>query len=186
MSASPENDTRHSEQKTDLGYIHLQFGDGVGKTTSAVGLAVRAAAAGLNVHFVQFMKPGDSSEVAALENMPGIQYYSPGKHPFIIKGRIEPVHLEHAKKALDRAWEAARGRTQVLVCDELLNTLLFGVLTPDDVLALIQACRGRVELILTGRVAPPEIFEAADYVNEIVKRKHPYDQGVPSRRGIEY
>jgi len=168
------------------GLIHTIFGQGVGKTTAAIGLAVRAAGAGLSVHFIQFMKSGDSAEIETLHRIPNIHYFCPGKHPWILERGPDPVHHEHALKALNRAVSAESEGAQVLICDEILNTLLFGVLPIDKITDLISMCRNRVELIMTGSTAPTAIIELSDYVTELVQVKHPYYQGLEARRGIEY
>lgn len=170
----------------EFGYIHVYFGEGVGKTTRAVGLAVRAAGEGLRVGFVQFMKSGTSAEVAILDQIPNISYFCPGKHPFILTKGPESVHVQHAHRALERALHLAREPIQVLVCDEILNTLIFTLLEEEALLNLMETCRGRMDLIMTGRLAPPAIIEAADYVTELVQIKHPYYSGVRARKGIEY
>jgi cob(I)alamin adenosyltransferase len=167
------------------GMIHVCYGRGPGKTTRSVGLAVRAAGAGLNVYFVQFMKSGDSAEVNVLSAVPGINYYCPGPHPFITPRGPEAVHLEHASNALSHAHEAVESGAGVLVCDEILNTLLFGVLTLESVMGLMERCRGKVELVMTGSDAPDDIIRTADYATEFIQKKHPYYEGVPARVGIE-
>jgi cob(I)alamin adenosyltransferase len=167
------------------GLIHVCYGRGPGKTTRAVGLAVRASGAALHVHFVQFMKAGDSGEVDVLKRLPGIHYYCPGPHPFITPAGPGAVHLEHAAKALAYSHEAIDRGAHVLVCDEILNTLIFGVLAPESVTGLMERCRGVVELVMTGSDAPDDIIRAADYATEFIQKKHPYYEGVQARPGIE-
>jgi cob(I)alamin adenosyltransferase len=178
-----EKKIRREEQGP--GMIHVCYGRGPGKTTRAVGLAVRAAGAGLKVQFVQFMKSGDSSEVKVLGAIPGMNYYCPGPHPFITPRGPEAVHLEHAGKALAQAHEVIEKGADVLVCDEILNTLLFGVLPLESLMGLMERCRGKVELVMTGSDAPDDIIRAADYATEFIQKKHPYYEGVPARAGIE-
>jgi cob(I)alamin adenosyltransferase len=158
----------------------------VGKTSRVVGLAVRAAGAGLRVDFVQFMKSGNSSEVEAFRRIPNIRYRCPGTHPFILSGGPQAVHREHAAKGLLFALESLRDGAHVLICDELLDTLIFHLLEMEQLLDLADRCKGKVELVMTGRDAPPELMDRADYVTEFVQRKHPYYKGVKARQGIEY
>lgn len=172
--------------KQGLGLIHVCFGSGVGKTSRAVGLAVRAAGAGLNVHFIQFMKSGDSAEVKILQQLPQVSYYSPGPIPFVLEKGPDPVHFEHVAAAMAWVQAALADQVQLLICDEILNALFFKILPIDQALDLIERCRNRVELILTGSVAPQEIMAAADYVTEFIQIKHPYYAGVPARVGIEF
>jgi cob(I)alamin adenosyltransferase len=80
----------------------------------------------------------------------------------------------------------AAGRVDVMICDELLNAVLFKIFTAADVLALMDQCRGRTELLLTGSAAPPELIDAADYATEFVEVKHPYSRGINARDGIEH
>jgi cob(I)alamin adenosyltransferase len=169
-----------------LGLIHLYHGLGKGKTTSAVGLAIRAAGCNFQVDFTQFMKSGNSSEVAIFKQISNIRYWCPGKHPFIMTRGPLPEHFEHAAKALSFAFEAIERGTHLLVCDEILDALIFNVLEKDQLLDLMKTCKNKVELVMTGINAPPEIVALADYVTELVQEKHPYYSGMRARKGIEY
>ena len=157
----------------------------MGKTTRAVGLAVRAAGEGVRVVFVQFLKSGTSAEVGVLEKIENIRYWCPGRHPFITPRGADPVHYRHARDAYQFALSAAR-TCQVLICDEILDTLIFHLLEKQQLLQLIECCKGRVELVMTGRNASSDLIEAADYVTELVQVKHPYYKGAKARKGIEY
>ena len=169
-----------------FGLIHVYYGQGVGKTTRAVGLAVRAAGEGLEVHFVQFMKSGKSGETRIFSRIPNIHYWCPGDHPFILSSGPQAEHFEHAAKALEYAVSAAGKECQLLICDEILDTLIFDTLQKEAILELIEKCKGKVELVMTGRYAPSEIMEKADYATEFVQIKHPYYDGYVARKGIEY
>jgi cob(I)alamin adenosyltransferase len=169
-----------------LGLIHIYYGQGVGKTTRAAGLAIRAAGCGHQVDIVQFMKSGTSGEVAIYKQIPNIQYHCPGKHPFIMTSGPRPVHHEHAAKALDFAFEAVERGTNLLICDEILDTIIFNVLKKEQVLELIKKCKNKIELVMTGINAPAEIMKMADYVTELVQVKHAYYSGARARKGIEY
>jgi len=169
-----------------LGLIHIYYGQGVGKTTRAVGLAVRAAGAGMQVDFVQFLKSGDSGEVAAFEKIPNIRYWCPGRHPFILSRGPEDTHYKHAARALRYAHEAIENGANLLICDEILNTAIFNLLQKEQLMEIVERCKKKVELVMTGRDAPPELIEMADYVTEFIQKKHPYYSGSGARRGIEY
>jgi len=169
-----------------LGLIHIYYGQGVGKTTRAVGLAIRAAGVGLRVNLIQFMKSGDSSEILIFANIPNISYQCPGRHPFILSKGPEPIHYQHAKEALRYTQEAIHDETQVLICDEILNTLIFHLLKQEQVEDLIHRCKGKIELVMTGASAPLSLIELADYATEYKQVKHPYYKGSRARRGIEY
>jgi cob(I)alamin adenosyltransferase len=169
-----------------LDLIHICYGSGVGKTTRAVGLAIRAAGTGLDVTFVQFMKSGNSGEVAIFERIPNTHYRCTGKHPFALSRGPDAVHYDHAEKALRYALDAIEKGTDLLICDEMLDTILFNLIQTDKIIGLIEKCKGRVELVMAGRDASPEIIEAADYVTEFVQKNHPYYSGSRARKGIEY
>jgi cob(I)alamin adenosyltransferase len=149
-------------------------------------LAVRAAGSGLQVDVVQFMKSGNSSEVLIFKKIPNIRYWCPGKHPFIVTRGPKQVHYEHAAKALSSAFEAIERGTNVLICDEILDALIFNVLNKERILELIEKCKNKTELIMTGVSAPADVLEMADYVTELVQVKHAYYKGARARKGIEY
>ncbi|MEJ2586833.1 MAG: cob(I)yrinic acid a,c-diamide adenosyltransferase [Deltaproteobacteria bacterium] len=173
-------------RKSGLGLIHVYYGEGVGKTTRAVGLAIRAAGVGLKVDFIQFMKSGTSGEILIFAKVPNIRYQCPGRHPFILSKGPERVHYDHAETALGYALKAVEEGSQLLICDEILNTLIFDLLKPQQVRDLAETCRGRTEFVMTGRKAPAEFIQLADYVTELRQIKHPYYDGAKARRGIEY
>lgn len=170
-----------------MGLTHIYYGNGVGKTTRVVGLAARAAGEGLSVDFVQFMKPGASGEVAVFDHIKNIRYFCPGKHPFIMSAGPQEDHFLHAEESLKRAEEVARFGADLLICDEILDTIIFDLLEIWRIEMLMNRCKQKqVELVLTGRWAPPDLIELADYVTEMKQIKHPYYRGFRARRGIEY
>jgi cob(I)alamin adenosyltransferase len=171
---------------TGFGLIHIYYGSGVGKTTRAVGLAIRAAGEGLQVDFVQFMKSGKSGETAIFALVPNIHYWCPGEHPFILSSGPQSEHYDHANKGLTYALAVADKGTHLLICDEILDTLIFGILQKDQILELIGKCKGKADLVMTGRSAPAELLDQADYATEFVQIKHPYYSGSVARKGIEY
>lgn len=96
------------------------------------------------------------------------------------------MHYEHASEAFRYALEAVEEGTQLLICDEILNTIIFGLLKEEQVRDLIEKCRGKIELVMTGASAPLGLIELADYVTEYKQVKHPYYSGAKARRGIEF
>jgi cob(I)alamin adenosyltransferase len=98
----------------------------------------------------------------------------------------QPVHFKHVEKAHKYILEAIENGSQLLICDEILDTILFGLLEKERLLDLMERCKGKVELMMTGRTAPTELIEKADYVTELVQIKHPYYSGAIARKGIEY
>ena len=121
-----------------------------------------------------------------LKKIPNIRYRCPGKHPFIMSKGTQPVHFKHVEKGYKYILEAIENGSQLLICDEILDTILFGLLEKERLLDLMERCKGKVELMMTGRTAPKELIEKADYVTELVQIKHPYYSGAKARRGIEY
>jgi len=170
------------------GYIQVYTGNGKGKTTAALGLAVRAAGRGLRTYVGQFMKGQPSGELKALEALDG---------RVIVKqyGRSAPVHLSvspHAQdislaqRGLDWAAEAMRSEQyDIIVLDEVTVALHFGLLTVEALVDFINLKPERVELVITGRYAPKQIIEMADLVTEMREVKHYYQNGVAAREGIE-
>ena len=183
---------RYPHQRSGLiegkgfGLTHIYYGQGVGKTTRAVGMAIRAAGTGLKVDFVQFMKSGKSGEVPIFEKIPNIHYRCPGEHPFIMSHGPKPLHYEHAEKALGYAFDAIGRGTHLLICDEILDTLIFELLRKKRLLELIERCKRKIELVMTGMSAPMEFIQLSDYATEFVQIKHAYYTGAKARKGIEY
>ena len=151
-----------------------------------MGLAIRAAGVGLKVNFIQFMKSGVSGEAVIFADISNIRYRCPGKHSFIRSGGPEVAHYEHAAEAFRYAVEAAEDKTELLICDEIMNALIFGLLKKEKIFKLIDMCRGKTELVMTGASTPAEIVEQADYATEFRLIKHPYYSGARARRGIEF
>lgn len=174
--------------QTKGGLIHIYCGDGKGKTTAAIGLAVRAAGAGKRVVIAQFFKNGNSSEVKALRQLGGIELL----HSHTTPGRF--CNMDEAAKAqaradygrlLEQALTAAAG-ADMLILDEAVPAFRHGVIDRQRLLDFLQDDRQRPEVILTGRRPSAELLALADYVTEMRKQKHPFDRGVRARRSIEF
>lgn len=166
--------------------VHVYTGDGKGKTTAAMGLALRATGCGLSVKVVQFLKGRDSGEVPALEKLGvEIRRVSAGGKFFCAMNETEKKQLRRDVTALLPVIESWLDNADVLVLDEALGALHCGVLKTDEVLRIIER-RGGTEVILTGRNAPGEILEHAQLVTEMREVKHYMSDGVPARRGIEF
>ena len=169
------------------GLVHAVYGQGVGKTSRCVGLAVRASGAGFKVAWIQFMKEDGSSEVKVMKKLDNFSFYCPqDKHPWLTDKGAEAVHIQHAEAAMGLAFKALQEGAQVMICDEILNTLFFQVLRHEQVAELIQACRGKCELALSGSAVSPEMLDLVDYATELKQVKHPYYQGQTARLGIEF
>jgi len=149
-------------------------------------LALRAAGAGLRVYIGQFCKGRRASEHAALERFSDLITVSQYGDVGFITGEPSADDFARARQGLREAREALlSGQYRVVILDEINLATHFGLLTVDDVLGLIRERPENVELVLTGRRAEPEVMVAADLVTEMLEIKHPYQEGLPARRGIE-
>lgn len=176
-----------SSEAWSHGYVQVYTGEGKGKTTAALGLAVRAAGAGLRVYFTQFCKGRDSSEHGALQRLSALITWSHSGSSSFIMDKPTPDDIAQATENLKALREAlVSGDYRVVIADEFNVAIDLGLITVDQALELIEARPENVELVLTGRNAPPEIVIRADLVTEMLAVKHPYHGGVKARRGIEY
>ncbi len=170
--------------------IHVYTGDGKGKTTAAIGMAMRATGQGKKVLVLQFLKSSlkDSGEIITAKKS-GIKFIT-------FKGQTSPlfdpeVKLPDLKKSVNEALRASldeiiSGNYDLVVLDELNTLLNKGFATMEDVRRIIEVKPDELELVFTGRGAPDELIEIADYVTEIRMIKHPFTKGVKARKGIEY
>lgn len=166
--------------------IQVYTGNGKGKTTAALGLALRAAGAGLRVYIAQFMKSGVYSEVQAVKKMKNITLEQFGKRGFIRRQPVEEdIKLaEQGFKKIERI--VSDGNYDVIVLDEINMALHLKLLNVQTVIDLANRVSLKTELIFTGRCAPPEIIRIADLVSRIEDVKHYYKKNLPARRGIEF
>jgi cob(I)alamin adenosyltransferase len=174
---------------TRQGLITIFTGDGRGKTSAAIGLAVRAAGHGLKVLIVFFMKGNlfIHGEMLALRNIPGITLSSFGQNGWIKEGQIKPEENAQALKALAYALEQMlAGKYNLIVLDEINYALDFGLLAVEDVIKLLNQKPDGVDLVLTGRRAYPCLMDMADTVTEMVSIKHAFNNGIKARQGIDY
>lgn len=178
---------------TDMGnhgLIHLYTGEGKGKTTAALGLAVRASGAGMRVIFAQFMKGRETSELEALAKLDNIRVLrSPSdlgwyrRDDEAQKAAFTAVH----NALLDEIdAEIAAGRCDLLVLDEITYPYAYGIIDRERVAGLISRKPEGLELVLTGRRPDPLFLEKANYITEMKAVRHPYTCGISARRGIEY
>ncbi|SDB17791.1 cob(I)yrinic acid a,c-diamide adenosyltransferase [Eubacterium oxidoreducens] len=169
--------------------LHLYIGDGKGKTTAAMGLALRAAGRGHHVVIGQFLKGGSSGEVEAFSYVPGIDVISySGLVKFTIsmtKEELKSAQTNYPKYFESLVDTAINRRAGVVVWDEILDAVNANLLQVDEVLAAIKKLQD-CEIIMTGRNPKVEFIEKADYISEIKKIKHPFDRGIKAREGIEY
>ncbi|WP_297092842.1 cob(I)yrinic acid a,c-diamide adenosyltransferase [Thermococcus sp.] len=172
--------------KEKLGLVHIYTGNGKGKTTAALGLAVRMLGSGGRVIVLQFMKAPDVYGEQKKIRECGAVIESFGL-PKFVHGKPEPDDIAAAKKALQRAKEVvSSSEWDLVILDEICVALGFGMLDVDEVKGLIKSKAPHTELVLTGRYCPEELFELADYVTEMREVKHPYRRGILARRGVEF
>ena len=169
------------------GFIQVYTGDGKGKTTAALGLAIRAAGAGFSVRIVQFMKGQAYSELKALERFSDfLEIQQTGGAKCIRKEDVTEGDRAEACRGLDLASKYLQDESvDVLILDEILVAHWFDLVSLEEILSLLEGKREDLELVLTGRRAPQEVIEKADLVTEMREVKHYYQQGVPARKGIE-
>ncbi|MBW1711620.1 MAG: cob(I)yrinic acid a,c-diamide adenosyltransferase [Deltaproteobacteria bacterium] len=175
--------------KTRKGLIQVYTGEGKGKTTAALGLALRAVGRGLRVRMFQFMKaPRSSGEhFSAARLAPDLEISPVGRKGFIFNKEPDPQDIRLAAEGLARARQASdSGQVDLLILDEVDVALSLGLLSLEPLLELLDTRPPAVEVVLTGRGAPPEVLERADLVTEMRLVKHPYKEGVKAREGIEY
>ena len=168
------------------GYVQVYTGDGKGKTTAALGLALRAAGHGMRTYVGQFMKGQHYGELEALRDHPLITIEQYGDVRCIRREEVTAEHVAQARRGLERARQAMlSGQYHIVVLDEINVAIWFGLLGVEDVLSVLDERPAEVEVVLTGRRAPPELIERADLVTEMREVKHYYQRGVPAREGIE-
>lgn len=176
---------------SQLGLVHVYTGNGKGKTTAALGLAMRALEHGFSVHMIQFLKGGTyTGELLAPQRYERFSISQFGK------GSEEEPHFEdfepdsHDRKralaALQAAQKIMADGTDMLILDEINVALQLGHLKLDEASLLIKEKPKHTELVLTGRNAPEDIQELADYVTEMRAHKHPYHKGILGRKGVDY
>ena len=170
------------------GLIHLYCGEGKGKTTAAMGLALRAAGAGKRVLVLQFFKDGSSSEVRALSRFDNVDVIEHSRQ-FGFFWTLSDAEKEEARVYYTGLLEevmAKSGAYDLLVLDEAMSACTNRVIDEGRLLALLADKPEGLEVVLTGRDPSQAMIDRADYVTEMRKIKHPFDRGVPARRGVEF
>ncbi|MDY6967318.1 MAG: cob(I)yrinic acid a,c-diamide adenosyltransferase [Spirochaetota bacterium] len=172
----------------EKGYVQLYTGNGKGKTTAALGLALRAAGTGMKTMIIQFMKGQFYSELDAVKKLDGmIEIEQYGSTKFCMPDHENfDEHYTICRKGYTRAEEVIiNNQHSVVILDEIVTALLFTIITIEDIKKLIDIKPQSMELILTGRGAPQELIDMCDLVTEMKEIKHYYTQGVLARTGIE-
>lgn len=175
-------------RKLKKGFIQIYTGNGKGKTTAALGQAVRAAGSGLRTLIIHFMKDFPYGEIKGLEPLREfITVEQFGNDEFVLRRQLPSEEdRQKALNAIERARRAMLdGKYDIVVLDEVCVTFYFKLLDVSDVMPLLDEKPEGVELILTGRYCPQELIDKADLVSEMREVKHYYMQGITSRKGIE-
>ena len=173
------------------GLTHIYFGDGKGKTTAAIGLALRAAGCGKHVVVIQFLKDWNCGEINSFEHVPNITVFraqlSGGNffHEMNAeqKTAMKAMHDENLRKALELQ---ENGKCDMLILDEVIDAYNLNVLDAALFEKLLENKPEPLELVITGHNPAQRLLEYADYVTEMVKHKHPYDSGIAARKGVEF
>ncbi|MGQ9622634.1 MAG: cob(I)yrinic acid a,c-diamide adenosyltransferase [Candidatus Caldatribacteriaceae bacterium] len=171
----------------EKGLVEVFFGDGKGKTSASLGVLLRAVGHGKRVLFLQFFKKRLTGEIVSLQFLPGVECYRFGTEDFV-KGEV-PTVAQREEFLL--GWHIARlalleGKYDLVVLDEFTYSLLWGLLSWGELREVLMQRRPWMEVIFTGRKAPQELLEFADLVSEIRNVKHPFERGIPARKGFEY
>ena len=170
----------------EKGYVQVYTGDGKGKTTAAIGLALRAVGAGLNVFIAQFIKSGSYSEIKALEKFGDQIICKQYGRGCWLNGEPEEEDIQLAKEGLKEIRKIIKSeKYQVVILDEANVATWFNLLEVEDLIELIDIKPERVELVFTGRRVDPRLIERADLATEMKEIKHYYQKGIQARKGIE-
>jgi len=173
------------------GYTHIYYGNGKGKTTAALGLAIRASGCGKKVVVILFLKDWKCGELASLALLPNVTvFYGKSAGSVFVRDMSDEQKAEtkaiHDKNLADALDLQRNGKCDLLVLDEATDAYQLGVLAPELFAPLLDDKPAPLELVITGHSPDGWMLDKADYVTEMVKHKHPYDKGVTARIGVEY
>ncbi|WP_167957652.1 cob(I)yrinic acid a,c-diamide adenosyltransferase [Anaerosporobacter faecicola] len=170
-------------------YIHIYYGEGKGKTTAAIGLAIRAIGAGKQVLLARFLKTNSSSEINALKQLPNITIIPTntvfGYYYTLSSEEKKSAYAYYQKLLVDTCTLAYEGHYDLLILDELTYAYCYEFIDLDYLLQFLKNRPTQLEIVITGKHPSPELLNLADYASEIKKIRHPYDKGVLPREGIE-
>ena len=174
------------------GLVQIYTGDGKGKTTAAIGLTVRALGQDCKIFFAQFLKSGDTGEKRILDHFSeNIIFYRPIVRNKGFIWKMTDRQVLEIREDIIEAWDYVReqissGEYDVVVLDEILGVLSYGFIDINHLVRCIKERPDHVEIVMTGRDAPDKLLEIANYVSEIKAVKHPFQEGIQARRGIEF
>ncbi|MCX8082243.1 MAG: cob(I)yrinic acid a,c-diamide adenosyltransferase [bacterium] len=190
MKKEKYNLLKTNKSGLEKGLVQIYTGEGKGKTTAAVGLALRAAGAGLKVGFFQFFKKPISGEITSLRNIKNIAIYHPVPYHPAFK-YISSTELDRQKRNFRRIWKEKvidtikKKNYDVIVLDEILIAIRDGFLDEKELILFIDERRSNTEIVLTGRYITDGLIDKADIITEMKKIKHPFPE-IKARKGIEY
>ena len=171
-----------------MGLIHIYCGDGKGKTTASVGLTLRALGNNMKVIYCQFFKDGKSSEIKMLETFDNLTYKKPKEitkmvinmnKDEIINAKKEYLNLFNSVIDISKNYD-------MLVLDEIISACTYDFIDENIVIEKIKSISQNCEIVLTGRDPSKKLCKIADYISNVEKIKHPYDNGIVARKGIEF
>lgn len=170
--------------------MHVYTGDGKGKTTAAIGLAVRALGVGGRVLFAQFMKGGETGELEVFQNLENIHVIRCEKHfPFysqMTDGQKAEQRKQHDQMLYEMTEMVMQHQIDVLVLDEITYPCRWGLVDVEQVKELLKLAKGQIEVICTGREPEDWLLDRADYITNMQAVRHPFEKGIGARMGIEY
>ena len=172
------------------GLVHIYTGKGKGKTSAAMGLVLRALGYDKNIYLMQFLKGRETGEKMYLEKIPEVTFRRSSDISKFFNQMNEDEKKDMETK-IRNSWQeiiniATDNKYDIIILDEIMALITYKIIKIDEVKSLIKTKSENIELILTGRGAPEELIEAADYVTEMKKIKHPFSQNIPARKGIEF
>jgi cob(I)alamin adenosyltransferase len=172
----------------DNALIHVYTGSGKGKTTAALGLAMRAAGHGFTVYMIQFMKGKITyGELETAKRIPNVTIKQVGRPDFVSKENPDPQDIALAQQGFEHAKEIISSQQyDIVILDEINVAMDFNLISTEEVITLLEERPETVEIILTGRACPREVVMVADYVTEMLEIKHPYKEGMKARKGVEW
>lgn len=173
----------------DTGFIHIYYGNGKGKTTAAVGLAIRCAGRGGQVWFAQFLKAGNTGELTIFSRIPEITVWRAGGPSKFTSQMTAAERLQTAARQ-NRLWRRLlhhchEAPPDLLVLDELLVAMSLGFIPEKEIIRFFHTKPPQTEIVLTGHTPSRKLLAAADYISQITAVKHPFTRGIPARIGIE-
>ncbi|MBO5019599.1 MAG: cob(I)yrinic acid a,c-diamide adenosyltransferase [Clostridia bacterium] len=169
--------------------IQSYFGNGKGKTTAAIGAAIRCIGCDQKVLVVEFLKNNDSAEFKVMDTLENIDVLFSNEHYELFdneKSELTPKFKDAYTKLLFEETAKISKDYQMIVLDEVLDAVEFGYIEEKAFIKLLNECKQKTEIILTGHKLPESIANVSDYISEIREINHPYNLGAPSRKGIEY